>query len=306
MSDNLSLPQFQVFNEVASHGSMAAAATALGSSASNVAYALDALEARLGLELFDRSGYRLVLSQAGISLLPRVRVLLREANAVQAEARGLVQGVESALSLIYDGLYPVERLTPVLARFEAEFPNVRLQLRVEPVLAAESIMRAGGEELGLMVDFTTHDPDLVIVPQPAVTLVAVAAPTHPLATMDTPLGPDALRDQLQLVMGNAGAEASDSPDRGVLSLRTWRMNDLDTKHRLLRAGLGWGSLPQHRAAADIAQNRLTALHLSQWGSADRMPSLSACLAYRRNIPRGPAARWLIAALEQSDAATDTD
>lgn len=296
MSDNLSLAQLHVFNEVATHGSMAAAATALGSSASSVAYALDVLEAQLCLALFDRSGYRLALSPEGRALLPRVRVLLREVCTVHAEARGLSQGIESTLTLIHDGLYPVERIVQVLAQFEAQFPDTCLQLRMEPVLAAQRIMLEGGEELGLMVDFTAHDPDLVIVQQPPITLVAVAAPTHSLATSNSSVCLEMLRDQLQLVMGNTDEEKAEGPDRGVLSLRTWRMNDLDTKQRLLRAGLGWGSLPYHRAAPDIEQNKLVELHLSQWDGTDRMPSLPACLAYRRSTPRGPAARWLIASL----------
>lgn len=48
-------------------------------------------------------------------------------------------------------------------------------------------------------------------------------------------------------------------DFGVLSSNTWRVSDLGAKHELLRAALGWGSMPLHPVEEDLACNRLKTL-----------------------------------------------
>ena len=45
-------------------------------------------------------------------------------------------------------------------------------------------------------------------------------------------------------------------DFSVVSPRSWRLADLGAKHMLLRQGLGWGNMPRHLVADDLASGRL--------------------------------------------------
>jgi DNA-binding transcriptional LysR family regulator len=125
-------------------------------------------------------------------------------------------------------------------------------------------------------------------------MVPVAAPQHPLAQVRGPISTARLRDAIQLVLSEIQGEGH--PDQAVLSARTWRVRDLQTKHALLRAGLGWGNLPAHLAREDIRARRLVALRVEAWGEDEHTLYLSA--VYRGDVTFGPAHRWLLAQLEQ--------
>jgi DNA-binding transcriptional LysR family regulator len=86
------------------------------------------------------------------------------------------------------------------------------------------------------------------------------------------------------------------PDQAVLSSRTWRVRDLHTKYGLLRAGLGWGNLPEHLVREDLRAHRLVKIRVEAWGEDEHTLYLSA--VYRSDVTFGPAHRWLLAQLER--------
>jgi DNA-binding transcriptional LysR family regulator len=118
-------------------------------------------------------------------------------------------------------------------------------------------------------------------------MIPVAAPSHPLARSSN-RGPGAARGHLQLVLTDR-SRLTEGQDFAVLSLNTWRLADLGAKHALLLAGLGWGNMPTHMVAEDIAAGRLTVLDLPDFSGGDY--ELRAI--WRADAPPGPAARWLV-------------
>ncbi|HEY1944752.1 MAG TPA: LysR family transcriptional regulator [Roseiarcus sp.] len=293
--EGLSLDQLRVFAAVAALGSFSATARQLGRAPSAITYAVQALEAQLGLDLFDRSGYRVALNEAGRALMPRVERILKEAAVLRAQAQGIAGGLESDIAVAIDALFPIDAVAAVLRGFNERFPTVAPRFLIEPSASAERMALDGTADFGVLVDFRAHDADLVQIQLDPIELVAVAAPDHPLASQPAPLTADDVRDHVQLVLGDAPTLAADEEwrDRGVLALRTWRLTDLEAKRRMLLTGLGWGSMPRHAVAADIAGGRLCELRLTQWDSADRLPHLSASIVYRRAKALGPATRWLL-------------
>jgi DNA-binding transcriptional LysR family regulator len=75
---------------------------------------------------------------------------------------------------------------------------------------------------------------------------------------------------------------------GVYSNRAWKLGDLGAKHRLLLAGLGWGSMPKHLVEADLEAGRLVRIAL-----ADRdAVNYNISLIHRTDAATGPACQWL--------------
>jgi DNA-binding transcriptional LysR family regulator len=70
-----------------------------------------------------------------------------------------------------------------------------------------------------------------------VQLIPVAAPSHPLASANIAAQPRA-RDFVQLVLSEE--PVGEGRDFGVVSLNTWRVGDLNAKHRLVVGGVGLG------------------------------------------------------------------
>ncbi len=293
--DALSLDQFRVFNTVVETGSFSAAARKLNRAQSAITYTVQRLEEQVGADLFDRSGYRPVLSEAGRALLPRVRRILDEVAGFALQAHGIAGGLEPELSLVVESMFPMGRLTEALSDFQAQFPPVQTRLYVETLGAAVQALLDGAVDLGVVTVFASDFPELERAPAGDFELTPVAAPEHPLARAEGLLETDALRDHTQLVLTDRSALTA-GKDFGVAALRTWRIADLGAKHAMLLAGLGWGSMPLHMVSADLEAGRLAPLRVKAWDGADQMPRLSTVVAHRRDHALGPAGRWLRARL----------
>ena len=88
-------------------------------------------------------------------------------------------------------------------------------------------------------------------------------------------------------------------DYGVLSSRTWRLADLGAKKAMLLAGLGWGSMPAHLVADEIAQSLLVRIAPLGFDAMTARLVLGAAYSERRSL--GPAAAWMIDHLAGSRA-----
>ena len=293
--DAFTLDQFRVLAVVVETGSFSAAARRLNRAQSAITYTVQKLEEQVGTQLFDRSGYRPVLSEAGRALLPRVRRILEEVDGFAVQAHGIAGGLEPELSLVVDSMFPMGTLTEALTGFQATFPSVQTRLHVETLGAAAQAVIEGVVTLGIVTVFASDLPELERTPVGEIELAPVAAPGHPLAEAGEALEPEALRDHVQLVLSDRSLLTA-GRDYGVAAVRTWRIADLGARHAMLLAGLGWGSMPLHMVRADLEAGRLVQLKVSRWDGADRMPRLPVVMAHRRDTALGPAGRWLLTRL----------
>ena len=103
----------------------------------------------------------------------------------------------------------------------------------------------------------------------------------------TEAGRAVLDDHTQLVLTDR-SRLTDGQEFGVLSVRTWRLGDLGAKHALLRAGLGWGNMPEHMVRDDLRDGRLVQLRASD----QPVYPFALHLIHRADTPPGPAGSWL--------------
>ena len=104
---DLTIHQLQCFDAVVSEGGFQAAAEKMRRAQPSVSLAVKNLEAQLGLRLFDRSGYRVGLTEAGRSFHERARVFLAELAALKTHATQLAMGEESELRVVIGDLCPL-------------------------------------------------------------------------------------------------------------------------------------------------------------------------------------------------------
>lgn len=287
----LSLDQLQVFATVAQSGSFSAAARRMNRAQSAVTYAVQKLEQQLGLALFDRSGYRPSLTQAGEALLPRAIRIVSEVGALSDQARGIAQGLEPELAIVVDAMFPMERIVSALRVFGVQYPTVPTRIFVASMGGTADLVSDGTCILGIALAFASEGSgDLVGEPIETVEMVAVAATCHPLAQFGRPIPNEELQQHVQLVLTDPSGRTA-KRDHGVLSRRNWRLADLSAKHTMLLGGLGWGGMPRHMVEADIAAGRLALIQPEEWGR-NAAVQLSMGLIHRRDRVPGPAARWL--------------
>lgn len=291
-----SFDQLRVLIAVVEAGSLAGAGRQLGRATSAVSYAIANLEAQLGVVLFRRQGTRrLVLSEAGRVVLAEARSLARGLDGLKAKVRGLSDGLEAELSLAVDVMLPTARLVAALTRFQAAYPTVAVRLHVEALGAVTQLLLDGVASLGICGPLHAPEGGMVQTSLPGVTMVPVAAPGHPLAAGR--MAPGAAQAHLQLVLTDR-SRLTEGRDFGVIAARTWRLADLGAKHALLRAGAGWGNMPEPMVGEDLAAGRLVRLDLPEWPGT----LYPLAIVHPADRPPGPAARWLMAWLAQPGSA----
>lgn len=282
------LDQVSAFLAVADEGSFKAAARRLGRAVSAISYAISTLEAQLGVTVFAREGSsRPVLTDAGRAILPHARALADEADELVAAVRAHNQGLENELSFALDVMCPLGLVAGVLRRFQSAFPTVDLRLQVDGLGAVAALLLDQTAQLAVAGPVTEDQPLLERRLLATLELLPVAAPDHPLARMDT-ISPGVSRHYRQLVLTDR-SPLTQGREFGVLAARTWRLGDLAAKHALLLEGAGWGNMPRHMIAADLAAGRLVPLALPE-GAGTPYPLWAA---WRRDCRPGPASEWLL-------------
>jgi len=283
------LDQVAIFLAVVETGSFAGAARRLSRATSVISYAIANLENQLGLSLFARAGTaRPTLTDAGRAVLPDSRNLAMALDSLLAKARGLTQGLEAEVSLVVDVMLPAKRLVRVLDDFRRKFPTVTLRLQVETLGAVTHAVMEGAAVFGISGPLELASDLVTCGPAGSVKLVAVAAPSHPLALIEGPITAAQARDHIQLVLTDR-SPLTQGRDFGVLSVRSWRLADLGAKHALLLAGMGWGIMPKPMVNDDLKRGRLVELKIETPGE----PAYPLHTVYRNDRPPGPAASWLM-------------
>lgn len=296
MLDAVTLDQMRAFVAIAEAGGFRAAAGRLSRVQSAVSHAIGNLEAQLGVTLFDRSGRRPTLTPEGQALLADVRAILLKVDTMRARARGLGEGVELSLAIALDPQFPLGILAAALKDLHDGYSSVSVRLWTAPLGAAILALREGRCTLAITAA-EIPDPRIELEALSFVPRAAVAAATHPIAARarsGEPLTAAELADHLQIVVPDP-SPLTEGRDFGVLSPGTWRVSDNATKHALIVAGVGWGSLPLWLVERELAEGRLVRIAAAEFGPQGET-LVRAYLAHRTDQPLGPAARLLREAL----------
>ncbi|MGF1552954.1 MAG: LysR family transcriptional regulator [Paracoccaceae bacterium] len=289
MLEAVTLDQLRTLIAVADAGGFTAASRRLSRAQSAVSHAVAQLELQLDLQLFDRSARRPVPTPAGEAVLAEARGVIARADRLRARARGLAAGLESEVAIALSVIAPPLPLASSLAGLAAAFPSVAVRVAVEEIGGATERVARGEAHLGVIGRQSLGaevEAGLEVVALGAVRVVGVAAPDHPLAAHPGPLGAAEVADHRQIAPSTRAA--------AVFPLRlvgdVWEVADLGLRRALLAEGLGWGLLPEHAAAPELAAGRLVRL---PFDPADGRFSVALYAVHRADAALGPARRWLL-------------
>jgi DNA-binding transcriptional LysR family regulator len=257
----LSLDALQVLDAIDRKGSFAGAADELHRVPSAITYSVRQLEEGLGVEVFDRTGHRAVLTAAGRALLSEGRHLLRAATDLECRVRQVAKGWEVELRLAVDTLVGCEKLFGLVEEFYAQEGGTRLRLTHEVLGGTWDALASGRADLAL----ATGDPPggggyatRRITP---VEMVFAAAPFHPICREPEPI-PDSV------IQGHRAVSIADTsrhlPPRtvGLVSGQdVLTVATLEAKTAAQVAGLGVGYLPRWIAEREALSGHLRILRV---------------------------------------------
>jgi DNA-binding transcriptional LysR family regulator len=119
------------FLAIARHGTLSAAARALGVRQTTMGRRLAALQDRAGARLLMKTPGGFVLTQAGETILPHVERIEAEALAVERRVSGRDIRLEGVVRISTIEILAVEVLTPAFARLREEHPGITLEVSSE-------------------------------------------------------------------------------------------------------------------------------------------------------------------------------
>ncbi|MFD2640676.1 LysR family transcriptional regulator [Pseudomonas japonica] len=286
-----SLEQLQVFVLAVQAGSFSAAARRVGKTQSTVSAAIANLETDLGVVLFDRASRIPTLTPAGHKLLLEAEAVLERCQALEAHADGMAVEVEPSLTLAIE--VPYNTVMPVLAEFEQAFPYVDLIVR-HPVYGDVSEMVLKGEaSLGIAFSQPEYPRELEFQQLGKLIMVHVTHPRHPLAALPTVSFAD-LHAHRRLAFS---AHANKLPSSEYLrATQMWQAESYLALMEMVRAGLGWATLPRQLIRRELDSGELVELQLSAYPHTDWLVGVDLIWPLRQG--RGKAERWLRSRFQQ--------
>jgi DNA-binding transcriptional LysR family regulator len=291
MNSKLSLEALEVIDAIARKGSFAAAAESLHRVPSAITYVVRNAEDALGVKLFDRSGHRAVLTEAGEELLREGRHLLRAANELELRVRRIATGIETELSIAFSDLLNIEALYPILQDFYAEGFGTRIRLLREVFGGCWDALITGRADIS--IGAPGEGPPgggYSFRALGNLEFVFAVAPHHPLAQLPEPLQNEDIRQYRAI---SAADSSRNLPPRtsGILSGQdVLTLPDMQSKLAAQIAGLGVGYLPRTMAERHAARGELVIRRV-----AENRPEAQGYLAWRSS--GGRAQQWLLKRLE---------
>ncbi|MGB6308035.1 MAG: LysR family transcriptional regulator [Steroidobacteraceae bacterium] len=119
---------FRGFLAVVREGSLSRAARILGTTQPTMGRQVAALEALLGVKLFNRMRDGLVPTEAGLRLIPSVEAMSAAAEAAQRAASGEVEDERGTVRITASVVVGSEVLPSILAEIHSMFPRISLEL----------------------------------------------------------------------------------------------------------------------------------------------------------------------------------
>ncbi|MBK5537634.1 LysR family transcriptional regulator [Pseudomonas sp. TH05] len=280
-----SLDQLQMFIQAVHSGSFSAAARKLGKTQSTVSAAIANLETDLGVELFDRSSRTPVLTAAGQRMRLQAEAVLERCLTLQAHADCLSEVVEPSVAIAIET--PYTAVMPVLREFAQAFPFVDLIIR-HPIDGDVSELVAKGD-VGLGIAFSQpgYPQALQFQQLGKLIMLHVCHPQHALAQLDSVTFDD-LHVHRRLAFS---AHADKLPSSEYLrATGLWQAENYLALLEMVRAGLGWATLPRQLIQRELASGELVELQLGAYPHTDWLVGVDLLWARQRRM--GKAEHWL--------------
>jgi DNA-binding transcriptional LysR family regulator len=118
--------EMQMFVALSERPSLASAARRLGVSGPTVVRAIARLEARLGVELLQRSTRGVALTHAGAAFMTDCSRILKGVEEAEASAKGLHVEAQGNLKVLLPLQFSGDVMTPLLASYMEAYPEVRV------------------------------------------------------------------------------------------------------------------------------------------------------------------------------------
>jgi DNA-binding transcriptional LysR family regulator len=168
----LDLTTLRLFVATVEEGTLARAAERENIALSAISKRISLLEARSGVQLFERHDRGMRLTPAGDCLFNRLTVVVDGLNQIAVDLESMRNGVRGVVRINADMFAASDGLASRVAGFMANYPDIEVLIEEQPSSAVLHAVKTGVAEIGL-VGGRVQATDLQLIPWQESNLVAV-------------------------------------------------------------------------------------------------------------------------------------
>jgi len=257
----MEIRQLKTFRTVAQLLSFKQAAENLHYAQSSISAQIQSLEEDLGVQLFDRLGRNILLTEAGYSLLNYAEKILDLADETRTEVTAAKE-LKGSLTIKVPETFGVHRLPNVIKQFRSHFPKVRLHFTTCTHEGLQKDLRKGVTDLAFLLTESFQSADLEAEALGVETLILVAHPDHPLAKEPKVQTIDLKGETLLFSKVDCSYRRTVEAAFSIEKIRydnTLEFNSVEAIKRCVMAGVGISILPEVTVTEDISKGRLAVL-----------------------------------------------
>jgi LysR family transcriptional regulator, low CO2-responsive transcriptional regulator len=244
--------------EIERHGSLSAAAAAIGIGQPSASQHLRLLEAAAGQRLVERSGRGSSLTEAGKVLAGRAAQALASLDAAEEELHALA-GLQTGTIHVGASTAPGAYLLPdTLGCFRRDFPGVTVEVEIAASGEILDRLLTGGVQLAI-VGAQQADPRIRLDPFLEDEIIGIAKPGL-LPLKAGKLSPAEIVP-LTLLCREPGSSSRELAERELQSIgihpdMTWELGSTEAVKRATREGLGIAFLSRYAVAEEVERGDL--------------------------------------------------
>lgn len=282
---NYSLEQLRMFVLVADLGSFSEAARRLGKAQSSLSSAIANLEIDLGFKLFHREGKYPSLTEQGAKIRKSVDLVLEQNLQLINDAQQINAAPQTSMTIAVE--VPYLSIIEPLSDFAAQFPHIDIRFRTPE--RGEIIELLRDEKIHLAINFaqTVYPPDIHFHQLGKLILTHVAHRDHPLARLKN-ISFLQLRTHRRLSLSS---HKNQLPSTQYLnSKHIWEGENYLALLTLVKAQLGWATLPRQMILEEIKSGELIELPLEAYPHTDWITGVD--LLWSKNASTQEGSEWL--------------
>ena len=255
---NITLQQMLTFDAVVSQGSIQAGARHLSKTHPSVITALKKLEDELGFALFDRSGYRSVLTEEGRAFHKNVKRILGDIQELKNQAMHIKGSEEAELNIVVGDVTPLPGALAVLRKFARENPYTRLNLFFGNLFGPNERLLDGEADL-IVHHVDKSDPRYEYRDFCKVPIVPVVAPGFLNIPISKKMRYEELKGYTQCIIRDTSTHSKKLNRFIIEDAPHLTVGDQYTKKEVLLQGMAWGHMPLFLIEQELKRGELISI-----------------------------------------------
>ena len=286
----MTLDQLVALDAIVATGTFRSAADRLNKAQSAVSHQIRKLEDELGFALLSRDAYRPSLTSEGEVFYRETARVLEQVRGLKAVAEGLRSEQEPVVSIALTATMALDPVLDLLGSIRRDYPETNIHVASEMMGGPLSRLMDGSADMILAGLQDVPIDDVETLPFGSITIRPVASADFPASQKSGVRSRREMHGYTQVIVSGTGGKDFDQSRDVLAGGQRWTVSDFEAKKSIIKAGLGWGGIPEHMMKDELASGMLVPLNVD--GFPPRHTEIYAIR--RRDQPMGKvmAAIWV--------------